>query len=201
MTCEDQTMNWTLIFEGLVALASIIAIIVSCKALKRSDKANVLAERAIKVSESQESGQKEKRDELRESLDICSEKLTAMEDVLSFRTYEIDPGEIKQSISVLDSELPETEPLHKTAKAVSNKEVREAAVSALHSVEGWRQNIWGVFSVISELPGASVDERASRDSALMSYAISRKELLDVSWEFKASIEDAVAAIDRVESGE
>lgn len=215
MTCEDHTMNWTLIFEGLVALASIIAIIVSCKALKRSDKANAhadkantlakdantLAKKAIEISESQETGQKEKRDELWEALDLSLGKLTAMQDSLYPKDAEIDSNGIWYAVKMHETDLPDTGQLRKTARKVSNQTVRETSTSALHEVDNWKEGVWGVWSVISELPGRTHDEQVAREQAIGRYYSTRDEFSRISKDFKSSIERAIAVIEAVESGE
>lgn len=178
-----------------------LALFVSFLAFLRSGSANRLAAQANKIAGSQESGQKEKRDQLRDALDQFATHLSAQTSEMLPHQVDMAPASVAERIEAAGAGLPEVEPLLKLADSVRDQGIRSTSKEALRAAESWTVEIRRAWQYIERLSEWSVDTRDRNVEAMGHFFDARAGLRTRSQEHRELIDQAIAAIDAVERGE
>lgn len=157
--------------------------------------------KSLKLQQSQESGQKEKRAQLVESLRRIRERLDQRSPYLYAHRVDTSPGNVAKELAELGAGLPDVNELRDVASELNDDELRQRVNSGLQAAESWKFEAESAWRKVENAPAWCYDSKEKYDEVYYDFSITRYSLLLRASEFNETIFAAIRAIEAVGRGE
>lgn len=157
--------------------------------------------KALKLQQSQESGQKEKRAQLVKGLRLIRERLDERSSYLYVHRVDTSPGNVAKELEELGAGLPDVDELRDVAAELNDDELRQRVSGGLEAAAAWRFEAEAAWRKVKNAPVWCHDSKDKYDEVYYDFSITRYSLLLRASEFNDIIFAAIRAIEAVGRGE